>query len=217
MLSFILPNVAAAKLYKCIDAAGEVVYTDQACEGEGKELKLPPSSTYTPSVISIPIPDTANNEAAKSYKSLEIITPKNDKLITSTEGTTTIGYKIEGPLLSALGHRFGIALDGEKLKPRGVTNQIRLDDITPGTHTVRVFVVDKADKELISSATTKFHMRRQVRTGSPTPGDIPPEAIPGAPETDDDSQGQDPGRVSTIPGSENTIPGGLGTIPGGRR
>jgi len=213
ILGLVLPSVASAKLYKCKDAEGQVVYTDQPCEGEGEELKLPASVTYTPK----PIPKTPTNNAEDStlaeYKTLEIVTPENDKLITSLKGEVTFSYKITGPLLSLKGHKYGLELDGQKLKARGITNQVRLDNINPGSHTIRVFVVDKDDKELISSASTTFHMRRQVKTGSPTPGDIPPEAIPGASETD----GNNPGQTTTFPGSVNTIPGGAGTIPGGRR
>jgi len=247
VLSLVLPGVASAKLYKCKDAEGQVVYTDQACEGEGEELKLPPSVTYTPKTI----PETASSpeeEVKADYKTLEMVTPENDTLIRSTKGEVIFLYKITGPLLTVKGHKYGLELDGIKLEARGITNQVRLNNINPGTHTIRVFVVDKDDKELISSAISKFHMRRQEKSGTPTPGDVPLESVPGLgdaidrdPEGGDDSldsgglppgidtvEGDDSaenedenegliGGGSTIPGSENTIPGGLGTIPGGRR
>ncbi len=197
VLSLIMPSAASAKLYKCENDKGEVIYTDQACqEGKGKELKLAPFSTYKPNIL--PVPAATNTEQpdpVASYKSLEIVSPENDKLVFSNTGTVTVAFKLDGPLLSLKGHKFAIALDGKRLKSRGVTNQIRLDRVERGTHTLQVFVVDTEDKTIKSSNLVSFHMQGRSRLNSPTPGK------------------QD--LTKTIPGSSNTIPGGAGTIPGG--
>ena len=202
VLSLILPGVASAKLYKCKNSEGEVIYTDKPCPGEGEELKLPPLPSYTPRPVSAPTRGAQSVPQSADYKTLEVVQPVNDKLIISTSGTVTIAFKITGPLLSLKGHRFALAVDGTKLKARGTTNQIRLDDLNPGTHTVKIFVVDEEDKELISSDTISFHIKRQSNVTSPTPG-------------------QPTGTGSTVPGTTpgagNTIPGSLGTVPGGRR
>ena len=202
VLSLFLPGLVSAKLYKCKNSQGEIVYTDQACEGDGEELKLPPFTTYTPSAIPPSIPDTGKADAVEAYKTLKILAPENDKYIVSAQGTVTVGFEIKGPLQSLQGHKFALALNGKKLKARGTTNQIRLNDLNPGTYKVQIFVVDREDKELISSAVSTFHMRRQSNQTSPSPGQptgtIRP--IPGS-----------------IPGGANTIPGGPATIPGGQR
>ncbi len=199
IISLMVPSIATAKLYKCKNDLGEVVYTDRACEvGKGKELKLAPFSTYTPTIV--PIPASANRaqeDPAASYKVFEIIKPKNDKLLSSNTGRVNVTYRLDGPLLSLKGHKFAIALDGKKLKSRGVTNQIRLDSINPGTHTLQVFVVDAEDKVIKSSNTVTFHMKHKNRLNNPTPNK--PDLLKG------------------IPGSPNTVPGGAGTIPGGAR
>ena len=203
VLSLILPSVASAKLYKCLNDDGEVVYTDKPCAGQGEELKLPPLPTYTPRPISAPARGSqAAVQRSADYKSLEVVQPVNDKLIVSTSGTVTIAFRIKGPLLSLKGHRFAIVVDGTKLKARGTTNQIRLTDLNPGTHTVQISVVDKEDKKLISSDVISFHMKRQSNVTSPTPGQPvgTTSAVPG-----------------TTPGTGNTVPGSSGTVPGGTR
>lgn len=202
VLSLVLPSIASAKLYKCKNNEGEVIYTDKPCENEGEELKLPPLPTYTPRPVSAPTRGSQAVSQSADYTSLEVVQPVNDKLIISTTGTATIAFKIKGPLLSLKGHRFALAVDGTKLKARGTTNQIRLDDLNPGTHTVKIFVVDKEDKELISSDVITFHIKRQSNVTSPTPGQPTGTgaAVPG-----------------TTPGAGNTIPGSPGTLPGGRR
>lgn len=200
VISLVLPSLATAKLYKCKNEQGEVVYTDKACQGgTGEELKLAPFSTYTPTIV--PIPASANaakEDPAATYKTFKIIKPKNDKLVTSTTGRVNVTYRLEGPLLSLKGHKFAIALDGKKLKSRGVTNQIRLDSVNPGTHTLQVYVVDAEDKVIKSSNSVTFHMKARSRLNNPTPGDS-----------------SDP--LIGIPGGTGNIPGGIGTIPGGTR
>ena len=203
ILSLVLPSVASAKLYKCKNDDGEVIYTDKPCDGQGEELKLPPLPTYTPRAVAPPARGSQAAVKSTDYESLEIVQPTNDKLIISNSGTVTIAFKIKGPLLSLKGHRFALAVDGTKLKARGTTNQIRLDDLNPGTHTVKIFVVDEDDKELISSDMISFHIKRQQNVTSPTPGEGPPRT--GGPVT------------GTIPGTGNTVPGSSGTIPGGAR
>lgn len=203
VLSLILPGVASAKLYKCKNNEGEVIYTDKPCPGEGEELKLPPLPSYSPGVIVVPSPASRPTaELSSVYKSIEILKPANDKLIFSTTGTVIISYKIDGALLSLKGHKFALELDGAKLKTRGITNQIRLDNLDPGTHTVKVQAVDGEDKVLISSDSITFHIKRQSNVTSPTPGQPTGTgaAVPG-----------------TTPGAGNTIPGSPGTLPGGRR
>jgi len=206
ILGLVLPGVSVAKLYKCENEKGDVVYTDKPCkDGKGEELKLAPFSTYSPNIV--PVPPSANKvkqDPAAAYNVFEIISPKNDKLINSNTGTVTVAFKLEGPLLSLKGHKFAIALDGEKLKSRGVTNQIRLNSVNPGTHTIQVFVVDAQDKVIKSSNTVSFHMQSRSKLNSPTP------------EQSDLLKGI-PGSGSTIPGGSGTIPGGSPNIPGGRR
>jgi len=168
ILALMLPAMAAsAKLYKCEDASGEISYTDQPCENEGKELKLPPLTTYTPVIIpntSEPSIDPAAAKKTIPYKSLEILAPENDKLILTNTGTVTISFKVNGPLQTLEGHKFAIAVDGTQLKSRGVTNQIRLDNVGLGTHTVQVYVVDSKNQLLKTSETVTFHIRRKALT-----------------------------------------------------
>jgi len=209
ILALMLPALTAtAKLYKCKDENGEISYTDQPCANDGEELKLPPLTTYTPvTVPRTPPPGETpgTNGAVIAYKSLKVITPVNDKIVFSNSGTVTIGFKVDGPLQTLLGHKFAIAVDGTQLKSRGVTNQIRLDNVEPGTHTVQVYVVDKTDKLLKASNTVTFHMRRQGRPNLAPPGS--PQSLPGGP-------GRIPGSPGLVPGSPQTIPGGQFSSPG---
>lgn len=175
---------AYAKLYKCEDANGNTVYTDQACEG-GEEIKLPPLQTYTP----VKVPTTSSNPVAgkglkKAYTRLEITSPQNDKQVYTNTGTVNIVYNLSPGLKKAKGHKFTMALDGKQLPSKGVTSQIKLSNIDRGTHTVQVFVVDTSNQILLSSNTVTFHLKKESLIKTPIPGSPQPSqpavAAPGA-------------------------------------
>ena len=175
-----------AKLYKCEDAEGNIVYTDELCV-DGKEIKLPPLHTYTPAVVPPSFPTQQNgNKESDTYESVSIIEPKNDKEIYDNTGTVTVGIKLVPELKTLKGHEFSIALDGKQLKTKGVTNQIKLQNLDRGSHSVQVFVVDAANTILLSSNTITFHLKRESLI-SPTPRDpayYAPQApsVPGVPQ-----------------------------------
>lgn len=169
---------AFAKLYKCKDAEGNTVYTDEAC-ADGKQLKLPPLPTYT-APKPLPATSTGNNdnnndEEAKGYISLVISKPENDGVIRDNEGKATISYTLTPELKTELGHKFVITLDGKQLKTSGTTSQIQLSDLDRGTHTIQINVMDKENKTVISSKPTSFHMMK-FSILHPRPISAPPAA-----------------------------------------
>jgi hypothetical protein len=183
LVMFAMP--VAAKLYKCEDAEGNIIYTDEAC-ADGKELKLPPLHTYTPVVVPPSFPTQKDgNKESDTYESLSIIEPKNDQEIYDNTGTVTVGIKLVPELKTLKEHKFSIALDGKQLKTKGVTNQIKLQNLDRGSHSVQVFVVDAANSILLSSNTITFHLKRESLI-SPIPRDpgrfvTPAAKAPGVP------------------------------------
>lgn len=173
---------AFAKLYKCKDAEGNIVYTDEPC-ADGKQLKLPPLPTYTapklPASTGVVNKDNNNAEQLRGYVSLVITKPENDSVIRDNEGKATISYTLTPALKTVLGHKFAISVDGKQLKTRGTTSQIQLADLERGTHTVQIDVLDEEDKVVISSGPSSFHMM-QFSILHPRPVSAPP-APPASP------------------------------------
>ena len=174
-----------AKLYKCEDKDGNTAYTDEPCLG-GKEMKLPPLHTYTPAVVPPSASDSKVSEtSANTYESLSIIEPKNDKTVYSNTGTVTISYQLKPALETNKGHQFSIAVDGKQLKAKGVTSQIKLQDLDRGSHSAQIFVVDSKNRIILSSKTTTFHLQKESLITTPLP-DSPQKApqatsVPAAP------------------------------------
>ena len=185
LVMFAIP--VAAKLYKCEDAEGNTIYTDEAC-ADGKQLKLPPLQTYTPARVppasAATDQNTKDKKKPKGYTSLIITKPENDSVVRDNTGKVTISYTLTSPLETARGHRFVIAVNGKKLKTKGTTSQIQLSDITRGTHTIQIHVIDNDDKILISSKPTSFHMKRysilhpKPVSAPPAPPTSPPPSPP---------------------------------------
>jgi hypothetical protein len=158
---FVMP--AMAQLYKCKDADGNIIYTDEPCTN-GEELKLPPLPTYTPARLPPAFPDTARGDKKdkkeQGYTSLVIRSPENDSVVRNNTGTVNITYTLKPALDKNRGHQFSIVLDGKQLKTKGTTSEVQLSDIDRGAHTIQIHVVDDQDKVLISSKPTTFHMKR---------------------------------------------------------
>jgi hypothetical protein len=178
---------AMAKLYKCEDADGSIIYTDEPC-AEGKELKLPPLQTYTPAKLPPAFPDTGRDDKKElGYTSLVINKPEDDSVVRDNTGTVNISYTLTPALDKTRGHRFSVALDGKQLKTKGTTSEVQLSDIDRGTHTIQIHVVDEQDKVLISSKPTTFHMKRysilhpkpsSPRSGTSPTTPTPPQSAP---------------------------------------
>lgn len=186
-----------AKLYKCQDAEGNTIYTDQPC-GDGKELKLPPIQTYTPQPLPFNPGTSAPAEETAVYTLLAITKPANDEVIPDNtgDGRVDIVINIEPELDQKNGDRLMLSVDGTRLKAKGVTTQVRIDNLTPGAHKVQALVVNKVDRVLIESSAVTFYIKRksvlqpetlggQKATGAPgvqrTPALIPPPPPPSAP------------------------------------
>lgn len=179
---------AWAKLYKCTDAAGNIIYTDEPCIG-GEELKLPPLPTF--SSQKKPAPSATSNDeepklppgekpAFEGYTSLKIVQPQKDRVVQSTSGKVDISVAISPPLQVDAGHKIQISFDGQALKTTGSTTRVQLNNVDRGTHTVQVSVLDSKGAVVKSSSTVRFHVRVTSVIGVPNPLKAPqsPSAQP---------------------------------------
>lgn len=168
---------ASAKLYKCADAEGNVTYTDEPCSN-GEEVKLPPIITYRPSVVPLGATPTAT-EQKSLYTDLTIVQPANDSVVDTNEGKVTVTFNLNTGLNTQAGDRFGMILDGTKLKGTGTSTQINLTDVDPGTHKIQVVVLNSEGATLLSSNTVSFTLNRQTTFKQNERGSSPVQA-PGA-------------------------------------
>ena len=170
LLSLIaLPAVSSAAIYRWVDSDGSLHFSDQKpnrpdveevtvpqpnlMSGDkpaGKGQATQPSST--PSATKVP----------PRYTSLKITTPSDDEAVRANDGSVPVSCILEPALGAVAGHEIQVLVDGRSiggLKSCGTT----LTQLSRGTHSVQVQVVDSLGKVLISSPVHRFHVLRTSR------------------------------------------------------
>jgi len=183
---------AQAAFFKCQEPDGTIRYTDQPC-ATGKEIKLPPITTYTqtrvPSNFSKPGNKDKNTDG-EEYQSLTIIEPETGARITAqATATVNIVVKAEPRLRSVKGDVFAIVLDGKQLSSTGVTNTIRLNNVARGNHSAQILILSKNGQLLRTSNTVSFTVGQTTAFDRPDQSRTVTDAD-GNPELDNDGNTQ---------------------------
>ena len=169
------------KVYRRYHPDGVVEFSDKPLKG-GDELKVEEVPTYRFNLNNTPKDTgTAKTPAAATtpqasgqpklrvekrqpgpYSKLAITSPARDQSIRANDGTVNVSFTLE-PGLQA-GHQLVYLLDG---KPALKTSQAKpLTNLTRGTHTLVLQVVDKSNHVLIYSDSVSFHVKRYFKPRS---------------------------------------------------
>jgi hypothetical protein len=168
----------AAPVYKWIDAAGNVHYSDQPLSADSRVVKLPELTTYS----ARPLPQTLEADqphepASGSTDSvppalthdIQILRPRQFDEIASPDGTIMVRFN-SVPSLSA-SQIVRLELDGVLLPEQHRTRAIGLTGLDFGTHSLAVVIFDEAGGQLA---------RSDPRTFSIVPPRLPTAAVPAA-------------------------------------
>ena len=150
--------VAAKDVYRFVDEQGNVIYSDTPVPGAEKiridEVQTidpgeVPQFVYTPPPTEVP-----------AYTKLEIVSPENDSVIRSHEGTVTISASVEPVLNLRVGHHLVLYLDGNEGASAN-SPQFNLSDVESGSHSASVAIVDKDGTEIMHSPSVSFTLQRE--------------------------------------------------------
>ncbi len=159
----------SAAIYRTVDAAGNVTYTDQPPPGatttdtgivtEQVEVKAPntfdkpqPEAAYEPW-----LPD-AEDATTVGYQSLQITSPSHDASIRENAGNVVVSGDLQPGLQS--GDALHVELDGA-LDPNPVDGaQVQLTNVPRGTHRIRMVVLGSDGERKIESKEQVFHLQR---------------------------------------------------------
>ncbi len=168
----ILPLAANAAIYRWVDSDGSLHFSDQKPNRpDVEEVMVEPPNVMSgdkPSTAGQAKPTTATPAATPAvkvpprYRSLTITSPANDAAVRANDGTITVSCTLEPALGTVAGHEIQIIIDGRRisgLKSCGTT----LTQLSRGTHSLQVQVVDSLGKVLISSPSHSFHVLRTSR------------------------------------------------------
>ncbi|MGR6871705.1 DUF4124 domain-containing protein [Pseudomonas sp. HK3] len=158
LLLLLTPFIASAQVYTWVNEQGVRVYGDEppahASKAELPELQ----EVKMPKMVQKKEATTEQEENGfKGYRLLEIISPKEDHMITTGHaGKTTVQVHIQPELQPK--HEVTLLLDGQPVKT-GSQLQFQLDNLNRGSHLLQVHIKDQG-KLLISSPKRRIHVQR---------------------------------------------------------
>ena len=157
---FLIP--AHAAIYKWVDAAGNVHFSDQPREG-AKPVELREPTVYPG--IKPPAPQATEagqekeaSQSAPAYQRLRITSPANDVNIWAGDGNVEVDVDLEPPLQA--GHRLVLSLNGTAVDQEFEGGRLVMTNVDRGTHRLTVEVRDGAGRALRQSEPVVFHLKR---------------------------------------------------------
>lgn len=165
-----------ADIYKHVLPDGTVEYSNVPPSEDAEPIKLPGLTTFPATQKLKTGPGTTPAPSAQAaYTSLQITSPENDATIQDNAGNIQINVAFTPGL--AAEHKLLLYLDGNQTGAGGKSGNITLSNVSRGSHTLRVAVVDAQGSQLISSPPVTFHLlRRSLLTqpgASPSGSTIP--------------------------------------------
>lgn len=148
-LLFIVLEIAQARVYKWIDSAGQVHYTDQPT-ANAQEIHL-----QEPQTSSVLTPDTSS-----APYNLELMQPEANQIINTDKGEVVVSLLLEPDLTPE--HSIQFTLDGGLISQKFTNTQVMLSPVAVGTHKIYATIVDETGKTIITSKTITFHVQKSA-------------------------------------------------------
>ncbi|NVK37440.1 MAG: DUF4124 domain-containing protein [Gammaproteobacteria bacterium] len=158
LIATLLPTLALAQVYTWINEQGVRVYGDEP-PAHADKAELPKlQEVKMPKIVQTEEEtDKSHEDGFKGYTTLEIISPKEDHMITSGEaGNATIQINIFPELQPK--HEISLLLDG-KIMETAPKLQFQLNNLYRGSHLLQVQIKHQG-KLLISSPKRRIHVQR---------------------------------------------------------
>ena len=173
VLLVLISCAAGAEIYKSQDEKGEWIYSDRPSPS-AQRMKLPPLSTYTPTVKSLP-PDVDQKEAAGSmYNVMVLVEPKNKSVIRDQQGEVGVSVELDPLLNIKLGHKIQYYIDDTPHGEPTESSRHRLENVDRGTHTLGASVLNAAGGVLVSATPVTIYVQRTSKLNPNAPARINP-------------------------------------------
>jgi hypothetical protein len=167
ILLFALPAAIAssAPAWTWVDANGTVHFSDRPEPG-ARQVELGSAQGFGVATPGLTGPrSAAPGQTAAPYESIEIVSPSDQETLWNVGGTMNVLVQFQ-PALQA-GHRFDVALDGQRRNLNTASPRTTVSDIVRGAHSLQIVVIDTAGREVMRSAPRNFFVQ-QTSIQSPT-------------------------------------------------
>jgi Domain of unknown function (DUF4124) len=152
---------ASAGLYKGLDEAGNVVYSDTPFENAEKITPPPITVVDAPKVKPKQEVVEEEKQAETKYTKFRINAPKNEQTIWN-EPALTVSLQLSPALASAEGHNIWLMMDGKPLVKRSQSLSLQIGRADRGSHTLQAQVRNKKGKIIKRTKSIKVHIKHMV-------------------------------------------------------
>jgi len=167
-----LAPLEAVTVYKQVDKEGNVTFTDQPAEdAETEQVEIQPINVHSFPKAPPPEPKSQAPEKQFSYKTLNIVAPKNEDTLRDP-GDILIRAELNPNLRS--GHQVRFTDNGEPLNEPSRKLSLQLFNLYRGTHNLQAEVVNRKGEVLISSPVVTLYVHRNSIINNPATSSAPP-------------------------------------------
>jgi len=159
--------VHADKVYKWVDAQGNVTYSDQPHPG-AQEIKIDKSpSSATRSLAALDQADSFR------YSSIQLDAPTNEATIRDNDGNVKVAVSVVPPLRVERGDRIKLYLDGSLVADLSAPETV-LSGLDQGSHTLQAVVTERDGRVLAGSDPIEFYLKHWSILAPRGPNIYPP-------------------------------------------
>lgn len=158
----LVPSVGAAEIYRWVDDAGRVHFSDRWNQGSEK-VATPAKPDSDAPASSLPQPDSPDVEFLGPYSALDIIAPAANETLTQQDAGLPVSLMVNPPLME--GHQMAILLDEAPLTVAKGATQFRLTGTALGSHRLQVRITGDDGSVVAQSTPRQFHVQRPEEPG----------------------------------------------------
>jgi hypothetical protein len=150
------------EVYKIVDEAGRVIYTDTPpAEERADQLELPPINQMPVSRAAEPEVISADESLFAGYSMVDLVAPQDDSLIHFDQQNIIVQLALT-PELQA-GHFVQFYLDGAAYGRPLAATSYAIGNLQRGSHRVSARVVTAGGETVANSQSVKVHVQRHFK------------------------------------------------------
>lgn len=159
-LILLMAGPVAAKVYRNVDAQGNVTFSDEPTKG-AEAVEVKPVTTIT-----LPKPKNVNQSEklreevereGSVYESVSFTYPENDQAFHS--GSGDVRFEMHSTPSLKPNHKYEVTLDGQPVG-QSTSGSISVDNVDRGTHEAGVYVVDANGVQVKTGTPIRFTVHR---------------------------------------------------------
>lgn len=156
--------VLADEIYRWVDSAGQVHYSDVPRDG-AEQVEMNPTQTFTAPKVAraSSSPAQAKADLAAGYDSLTIVSPSQEETIWNTGGVITIAVSAS-PALQP-GHSVSIYYDGQAVEKEPQATSAQLSEVFRGEHKVTAEIRDASGRVIKKADPVTFFYKQTAGGG----------------------------------------------------